>query len=341
MSDLSDKIRTHALALGFDLVGWVPAAPVKHAAFLDNWLRLGYHADMAWMARNLDKRRDPRLLLDGAATVLVAACSYDIASPLEPDASRGYIASYARGPDYHNVMKQRLHDLAACIRQQAGRVVRYRAFVDSAPLLEREWAVRAGLGWQGWNTCLIHPTYGSGLFLGELLLDIVLPDATGPMKPAGDCRECGRCLTACPTGALCAPYTLDSRRCLSYLTIEHKGALPEEQRTKLGNRVFGCDACQRVCPWNKPPRPAPRAPFLSNDSAWTAPDLAALMDLDEVAFKRRFGGTPVARTKRIGLLRNAATALANAPNPSARQALEKALNDPEPLVRKHAAWALR
>ncbi|MEJ2210289.1 MAG: tRNA epoxyqueuosine(34) reductase QueG, partial [Anaerolineae bacterium] len=257
---------------------------------------------------------------------------------LRDDASRGVIASYAWGPDYHDLMLPRLEELAAVPGQPAA----HRAYVDTGPLLERALAAAGGLGFIGRNTNLIHPRLGSWLFLGEILMDVDLPPmAVSESEAAGTCGRCTRCLQACPTGAFAAPYVLDARRCISYLTIELKGPIPRELRPLVGNRIFGCDICQEVCPWNRRfARPSDPPPWPAPPPEAMAPPLLELLALDEEAFRRRFAGSPIRRAKRRGLLRNVAVALGNWGHPAAVPGLVRALGDAEPLVRGHAAWAL-
>jgi epoxyqueuosine reductase len=261
------------------------------------------------------------------------------------DPSRGIVASYAWGDDYHEVMTPRLHQLEELIAAERGEPVAYRAYVDTGPLLERDLAARAGLGFVGKNTNLIHPSYGSWLFLGELLLGIDLT-AGGSVRnrayPAAKatCGRCTRCLEVCPTHAFVEPYVLDARRCISYLTIELKGVIPRDLRPLMGNRVFGCDICQEVCPWNRRfARPTDEAAFYPQADA-IAPRLLDLIALDEVGFQERFRGSPIKRARRRGLLRNVAVALGNWGDPAAVPGLVHALYDAELLIRGHAAWAL-
>jgi epoxyqueuosine reductase len=250
------------------------------------------------------------------------------------------VASYAWGPDYHDLMLARLHRLAGAIEQASGRPVPYRAYVDSGPVLERDLAARAGLGFVGKNTALIRPRLGSWFLLGELFLALELePMQASPAAP-GTCGRCTRCLEACPSGALVAPYVLDARRCISYLTIELKGPIPRELRPAMRNRLFGCDICQEVCPWNRRfARPGREATF-GPDPQIAAPRLLDLLLLDDEGFARRFAASPVKRAKRRGLLRNAAVAAGNWGDPAAVPALAALLGDREALVRGHAAWAL-
>jgi len=339
-----------AHSLGFDLVGIAPAAAAStHSRYLA-WLAEGYHGEMAYLAREdaVARRADPARSLPGVRTVIVAAANYatlPLPADLARDPARGILARYAWGDDYHEWFQPRLQQLVALVEAATGGPVAHRAYVDTGPLLERELAARCGLGFIGKNTNLIHPRLGSWLLLGELLLGLELePGVSAESGPApaepGTCGGCRRCLDACPTGALVAPYLLDARRCLSYLTIELKGAIPGELRPALGNRIFGCDRCQEVCPWNRRfARPSREAAFQPRPGA-IAPRLLDLITLDEEGFARRFGGSPVMRARRRGLLRNVAVALGNWGDPAALPGLRSALHDPEPLVRGHAAWAL-
>jgi epoxyqueuosine reductase len=272
---------------------------------------------------------------------VLVGLSYFAANPprdVWDDPSRGRIARYAWGADYHAAMLARLQQLAQFIRTVAGREVQQRIYVDTGPLLERDVATRAGLGFIGRNTCLISPAWGSFLFLGEILLDVEL-EYDEPER-LGTCGACTRCLAACPTGALVAPYVLDSRRCISYLTIELKGSIPVELRPLLGNWIFGCDACQSVCPWPRRFAHTGRQDFLRFEADRCAPRLTELMQLDEAQFHARFRGMPMLRAKRRGLLRNVAVALANWGDAQAVPSLRAAAQDADPLVREHAAWAL-
>jgi len=343
--------------LGFDLIGVGPARPPE--TDLDAyraWLDRGEHGEMAYMARpdhrgehgemaymarpdRVARRADPTLILPGARSVVCVAVNYNPGPPPPARPLHGRVSRYAWGQDYHGWMAERLEALAALIRAEVGGDVRTRAYVDSGPLLERALAVQAGLGFIGKNTCLVHPRLGSWLFLGEILLEAELPP-TGPAMPPR-CGTCTRCLDACPTGALVAPYRLDARRCLSYLTIELKGSIPPSLRPLLGDRIFGCDTCQEVCPWQRFARPTGVAAFGVSVPERAAPLLTELLSLDEAGFRERFVGTAILRLGRGRLLRNVAVALGNAGDPGAVPALRAALSDPDPLVREHAAWALR
>lgn len=353
MNNLAERIKDEALRLGFDAVGVAPAAPAAHAPKFQAWLASGHHAGMAWLARDPVRRTDPRQVLPGARSIVSVGLSYQAADPpddLWNDPLRGRVARYAWGPDYHDELLPRLRELAAFIASDLGRPLGWRAYVDTGPVLEREAAARAGLGFIGKNTLLIHPAFGSYLFLGELLLDLELPadapaDEGGSVWRRGDavgtCGKCRRCQDACPTHAFPVPYILNSRLCISYLTIEHREAIPEELRPLMRNWIYGCDECQTVCPWVKQYAKPGRTRFLRFDPEVAAPRLAELLALDDAGFRERFRSTPVPRTKRRGLLRNACIALGNSGRPEAVPALERAAQDAEPLVREHAAWALR
>lgn len=341
----AEQIEAQARALGFDLVGITPAAPMTTAGHYRAWLEKDYHGQMAYLARPdaVARRGDLARTLSGVRSVVTVGINYHTAplpAKLRDDPSRGIIASYAWGDDYHDALTPRLRRLGAFAEAETGSPVAYRAYVDTGPLLEREIAARAGLGFVGKNTNLIHPRLGSWLFLGELLLTIELPPHRGESATRLYCGRCTRCLDACPTRAFAAPYVLDARRCISYLTIELKGPIPRELRPLMGNRVFGCDICQEVCPWNRRfARPTVEPAFQPRLDAM-APLLLDLIALDEAGFRRRFRRSPVKRAKRRGLLRNAAVALGNWGDPAAVPALARALDDAEPLIRGHAAWAL-
>lgn len=296
------------------------------------------------------RRADPRLILPECQSILVLAIPYSPPLPLRAPfgdnkgpqvkttpAPKGKIAAYAWGRDYHLVIPPKLQSLVAFIEAQVGHPVPHRAYTDTGPLLERDLAQRAGLGWIGKNTCLIHPKHGSFFFLAEILLGLELrPDAPFDADRCGTCR---RCIEACPTGCILPDRTLDARRCIAYLTIENKGNIPPNLRSKLGNWVFGCDLCQMVCPWNRFALHAVDASFAPRpDSA--QPDLISALSLSPAGFNRTFKDSPLKRAKRRGYLRNVAVALGNVGGPAAIPALRSALDDPETLVREHAAWAI-
>jgi epoxyqueuosine reductase len=340
---LTGQICNRARELGFDLVGIVPARPVPTLDAYRSWLAQGYHGEMGYMARpdRVERREDPARIMPGVRSIVCVGLNYypgALPAGLGRDPSRGSVSNYAWGMDYHDLMAPRLEKLAAFIGTQAGREVAARVYVDTGPVLERAHAAAAGLGFIGKNTCLIHPKMGSWLFLGEILLDLEL-DPT-PAEMGASCGTCRRCLDACPTGALVAPYALDARRCISYLTIELKGPIPRELRPLMGNWIYGCDVCQAACPWQRFARRTVERPFHAEGPDRAAPSLLDLMGMDEDAFRQRYDGTPISRIGRRQLLRNAAVALGNWGDGRAVPVLTQALIDPEPLVREHAAWAL-
>jgi epoxyqueuosine reductase len=347
-STLVDRIQAEASRLGFDLVGIATATPPATASRYQRWLENGFHGEMAYLARAeaVARRKDLSRVQPAVRSVVTVAANYHtvpLPSEARGDPSRALVASYAWGQDYHDLLLTRLRQLAsslpASLRASAEVAPSYRAYVDTGPILERELAARAGLGFVGKNTNLIHPRLGSWLFLGELLLTVELPQPGQPLVLA-TCGRCTQCLDACPTGALVAPYVLDARRCISYLTIELKGPIPRQLRPLMGNRIFGCDICQEVCPWNQRfARPTAEPAFQPRPDA-IAPALLDLMALDDQGFRQRFQGSAVKRAKRRGLLRNVAVALGNWGDPAVLPALVRALEDPEPLIRGHAAWAL-
>ncbi|OGK97327.1 MAG: tRNA epoxyqueuosine(34) reductase QueG [Candidatus Rokubacteria bacterium RIFCSPLOWO2_02_FULL_73_56] len=328
---LREAVRARALELGFDAVALGPAGPPEHGAAFERWLDAGYAGTMRYLERGRAERLDPERLLPGCRSVVAVAQSHN-----HPDADPSWrpVARYARGRDYHDLMRPRLRELAGFIREAAGPPVRCRAAVDTSAVLERDLAARAGLGWIGKNTNLLSPALGSYVVLGVVLTTAALePDARQPDR----CGTCTACLDACPTGAFAGPYVLDARRCLSYLTIEHRGEVPAELCGSVADWVFGCDVCQEVCPWNRKAAPA-REPALAPRGAF--PPLEALLDVDRDAFRARFGASALTRAKRAGLLRNAALALGNRGDARAVPALRRALDDADPVVRGAAGWAL-
>jgi epoxyqueuosine reductase len=340
MGQLELAVKQRAAELGFHLVGIASAEPFETAERRSlDWLQRGFQAGMGWMdASRARLACHPDELLPGSRSIISVGVSYLTESrEPAPESSRGCVARYARGDDYHELMRQRLWRLVGFLAEQSGGTCRARVFVDSSPFLDREAAVRAGLGFYGKNTMLLTAPLGSYLFLGAILTDARLePDVVQPR----DCGQCRLCLDACPTGALVEPYQLDAGRCISYLTIEHRGAIPRELRSLLGDHIFGCDICQEVCPWNRRlPREGWPA-FLPRPETGVRPELATLLRLDDHAFRARFRNSPISRAKRSGLLRNTAIALGNARDRRAVPALERALRDGDSAVRSHAAWAL-
>lgn len=340
---LEERIKTEAKSLGFDWVGITTAEPPPHLDVFHAWLDAGRHGPMDYLAtgRARARRANPRAILPECQVVIALGIRYHAPRPAPParPGPHGRVAAYAWGADYHEALAPRLQALAAFIEAQVGHPVPNRWYTDTGPVLEREFAMRAGLGWIGKNTCLIHPRMGSYFLLAEILLGLALePDS--PFT-TGHCGSCTRCLEACPTACILPNRTLDASRCLATLTIELKGPIPAPLRPALGAWVFGCDICQEVCPWNVRFAAPEGDPAFAPRAGVPRPELQAELALDPAAFNRKFKGSPVERAKRRGYLRNVAVALGNAGDPAAIPALAQALhNDPEPLVRGHAAWAL-
>jgi epoxyqueuosine reductase len=328
---LKERIRAGGRALGFAGIGFAAAGERPESRLLREWLRRGYAGEMEYLLRRRRERSDPTVLAPWVKSLVVAVLPYPDSPPSPAGSPR--VSRYARGRDYHRVFRERLRALGGLL-EEAVPGARVRPVVDTGAILEKPWAAAAGLGWQGKHTLLIHPEAGSWCFLGELLTDV---DLEADRPPVADrCGSCTLCLDACPTAAFPAPYVLDSRRCISYLTIEHRSAIPEGLRPLLGDRIFGCDACQEACPWNS--RPIPGDPEL--EAAGDPPPAAELIGMSREEFNRRFAGTALRRTGRNRLLRNAAVALGNSGDPGAVPVLRGALALPDSLVREHARWAL-
>jgi epoxyqueuosine reductase len=338
----SQSIKAKARELGFELCGIAPADSFAELSFFREWLERGHAGEMAYLERSAGKRADVRNVLPGARSVIVTASLYNTERPYSTECSdptRALIARYAWGDDYHAVLGRRLDALVAWMREVAPEPFESRAYVDTGPVQERVYAQYAGLGWIGKNTCLINPAIGSWLFLSEIICTLALE----PDRPELDrCGTCTLCIEACPTGAITEPHVLDSRRCLSYLTIELRGAIPEEHRGALGNHVYGCDICQEVCPFNQ-------VPASSHDSAWQprAPlDLPRLVDawrMPDAELQRTLKGSAMSRARLTGLRRNLAVAIGNSGDPDALAALfvpdEERPSVEEPLVQEHIRWA--
>ena len=344
--EISERIRARAREMGFGAVGIAPVHASAHGDAYDRWIGDGMHGEMAYLSREdaVAKRKDPAVLVPGARSAVVLGIEYynaDAHPPAPADPSRGVVARYARNDDYHDLLKARLIALQDWINDTL-LPVHGRAYVDTGAVLERELASRAGLGWHGRNTMLIQPRRGSYWFLGAILVDAEL--AYDEPFAEEHCGTCSACIDACPTGALLgrddtgAPR-MDARRCISYLTIELRGPIPRALRPLIGNRVYGCDICQEVCPWNRFATETGEAAFLAREGL-DGPSLIEWMTMTQEEFSARFKGSPIKRAKRRGLLRNVAVALGNWGAPEAVPALAVALNDDEPLVRGHAAWAL-
>ena len=335
---LSAQIKEAAQRLGFELVGISPVRPAPHEQSFAQWLREGLAGNLDYMQRTESLRRDPRELVPWAVSIISVGMNYysGYSRPVESSESRGWISRYAWGDDYHNLMKGKLEALLESIGQFHDGNIQGKAFVDSGPVLERDFAGIAGLGWIGKNTHLISPKKGSWFFLGELFVDLPLAYD----RPIRDrCGRCDLCLKACPTGAFVGPYVLDARRCISYLTIELKDWMPRSLRPLVGNHIFGCDICQEVCPYNVKALPTAEIAFQPR-SGLHAPELIAFLSLSEAEFRQRFRASPILRAKRRGFLRNVAVALGNLKALDAVPALIRSLDDEESVVRGHVAWAL-
>jgi epoxyqueuosine reductase len=349
---MKEAIRQRARELGFDECRFTTAHPPASAPQFQDWLKTRRHGGMAYLERNAAKRVNPQRVLPGARSVIVLAASYarsdeqrvrsDVKRmPLprhpSPAARHAVVARYARFDDYHDVLGERLRTLTTFVDQLGGNAARSLWYADTGPVLERDLAQRAGLGFVGKHTNLISRKLGNWIFLAEILTTLEL-EADAPEK--NRCGSCARCLTACPTGAITAPFQLDARLCISYLTIELKGAIPVTLRPAVGNRIFGCDDCLAVCPWN---RFAREGRLMKNHARpdLAVPDLVGFLKLDEAGFKSSFAGTPILRAKRRGLLRNVCVALGNVGDESVLPALHEASTNPEPLIAEHANWAMQ
>ena len=341
---LKTSICQRALELGFDDCRFTTATAPDHAAKFERWLADSRHGEMAYLQRNAHKRVDPQQVLAGAKSIITLAVSYagntrpETRNPESetPNPVTGIVARYARYTDYHDVLKKPLADLTSFIDALGPAGTHSLWYVDTGPLLERDLAQRAGLGFVGKHTNLINRSLGNWFFLAEIITTLELdPDA--PEK--NRCGNCTRCITACPTRAITAPFELDARKCISYLTIELKGSIPEQLRPAIGNRIYGCDDCLAACPWTKFAMEGQLMKQYSRADL-AQPDLLELLALDDARFKQRFAGTPMLRTKRRGILRNVCVALGNVGNGSSLPALEKAMQDSEPLIREHATWAI-
>ncbi len=335
---MKHAIRQRALELGFDDCRFTTAAAPATAGKFQDWLAQKNHGEMQWLERNAEKRTEPQLVLPGAKSVIMLATSYH-KSEIEnrkPDSGTGVVARYAQYADYHDVLGEKLMALAKFVDGLGGVNSRSLWYVDTGPILERDFAQRAGLGFVGKHTNLISRKLGNWIFLSEILTTTEL-ESDEPEK--NHCGSCSRCLTACPTNAITAPFQLDARKCISYLTIELKGAIPVELRRAIGNRIYGCDDCLAVCPWNKFARDGNlMKPQARGDLS--SPDLVELLSLDAAQFKSRFRNSPILRTKRSGFLRNVCVALGNVGDESALPALAAAASDHEPLIAEHAHWAI-
>jgi epoxyqueuosine reductase len=337
IQDLKQTIKGKARQLGFILAGVTIPEPPPHYSTFENWLAQGRHGVMEYLAteRSRTRRVDPRRILPECKSILVLATPYFPPSTDNGGEAKLRIASYARGEDYHDVIPVRMRELVRFIEEQVGGPVKNRYYTDTGPILERDLAQQAGLGWIGKNTCLIHPKQGSYFFISEIFLDLDLePDL--PFV-TDHCGTCTRCIQACPTQCILPDRTLDARKCISYLTIELKDDIPVELRAKISDWAFGCDICQMVCPWNR--FAAEGDPAFTPEDA-SLPSLTGELSLTSQAFNQRFKRSPVKRAKRRGYLRNVAVALGNTADIHALPVLQNALDDEEPMIRKHAQWAI-
>ncbi len=334
---MKQLLHRRAIDLGFDDCRFTTAQPPETAGLYQNWIDLQFNGEMSWMAKNAAKRAQPDLILPGARSFITLAASYALPStPNTTATSAGIIARYARHQDYHHVLETPLRQLSDYLIQLAGPNHRALGYIDTGPILERDLAQRAGLGFVGKHTNLINRRLGNWFFIAEILTTLPLdPDEPEPNR----CGTCQRCITACPTQAITAPFQLDARLCISYLTIELKGSIPENLRPALGNRIYGCDDCLAACPWN---RFAKEGALMKSNRRHDLdqPDLLELLDLDDAGFKKKFQGTPILRTKRRGFLRNVCVALGNIGDLNALPNLIRASLDVEPLIAEHARWAI-
>lgn len=340
----AQSVKSKALRLGFNLIGIAHAQPSPYLDAYFRWIEQGMHGEMSYMTRadRQSRRRDLSVILPGARSIIMVGLDYQTAAiPPEVlnDPARGRIAAYAWGLDYHDILTPRLETLAEWIRVEQGYNLKQRVYVDTGAILERSHAQQAGLGFIGKNTMLIHPRRGSSFFLGEILTDLEFDAYDEPARPTL-CGSCTRCLKACPTNAFPRPHVLDARRCISYLTIEHKSSIDPLLRPQMGNWVFGCDICQDVCPFQRFAVPSGESSFFPTDIERAAPRLLDLLALDAASFHQRYYGSPMYRIKRDRLLRNACIAAGNWGSDEAVPRLKHLLDDENPLVREHAAWAL-
>ncbi len=335
---LKAEIISFTKSLGFDAVGVSSTVPHTWKQY-KTWVEVGYHGEMGYLKKRLHERANPSSILQGAQSIIIVAnryCPPHVANQSNQNNPSGIVSCYAWGDDYHDIMGETLGRVCEWITDQTGGKHRARWCVDTAPLLERDFAAQAGIGWVGKHTSLLSRDLGNWFFLGAILTTLPLE----PDQPVqAHCGSCKRCLDVCPTDAFDRPYQLDARKCISYLTIELKGFIPREFRRPMGTRIFGCDDCLGVCPWNRFARAANEMRFYPREGLHV-PDLMELMQMDEATFRKRFKGSPIKRAKRRGFLRNVAVALGNTGDSRGVPVLLKSLNDHEPLVRGHAAWAL-
>jgi epoxyqueuosine reductase len=333
---LTRHIREEARRLGFFKTGITPVRPLPWEDKFNSWLEQGRHGEMKYLAKQASRRRDPGLVLQNARSLVIVAANYFSPDPISDEPLGGRISRYAWGEDYHLLMGQRLMALQESILR-ADPGARTLSYVDTGPVMEKVWGAHSALGWMGKHTNLITREQGSWFFIGVVLLDVDL-EFDQPEKD--HCGTCSRCIPACPTGAIVAPYVVDARLCISYLTIELRGTIPRHLRPLIGNRIFGCDDCQEVCPWNRFAVKTPERRF-GPRSLNLMPELSSLADITPEEFSQRYQNSPIRRAKRDGFVRNVMVALGNSGSPDALPGLVRGIHDQSPLVRAHAAWALR
>lgn len=338
-ANLTDSIKKKALELGFDLVGVSPVDSFPENQFYKEWLNKGFSGEMKYLERNPEKRQDIQNVLPGAKSVISCAMNYNTDYPYsieKTDRTKGWISRYAWGDDYHDTITDKLRVLMSYISSESSEEITSKLYVDTGPVLERNYGKYAGVGWVGKNTCLINQEIGSWIFLGEIITDIELEYDT----PVPDrCGTCTRCIDACPTDAIIESYILDSRLCISYLTIELKDKIPTELREGISNNIYGCDICQDVCPWNKRAPTSDKLEFEPREELFN-PDLSYISSLSVEDFRKQFKGSPIKRTKRRGLLRNTVVAMGNSGEKDFLPLILECLEEEEPLIRIHALWAL-
>jgi epoxyqueuosine reductase len=335
LSALSFRIRDEALRLGFFRIGIAPAGPLPHGTLFSKWLQKGFHGEMRYLERQAPKRQNPDRVLANARSLLILAQNYYTGSRPQDSLLKGRISRYAWGVDYHTVIRDRLEKLLEFI-QSVVPSAQGRCYVDTGPVMEKTWGAQTELGWVGKHTNLISKKRGSWFFIGVILLDTEL-EYDVPAK--GHCGNCLRCIQSCPTGAIVAPYVLDARLCISYLTIESRGSIPRSLRSLIGNRIYGCDDCQEVCPWNRFAVATEEKSFYPREGI-LAPDLISMAQISSEDFSNRFKNSSIRRIARSGFVRNVVVALGNSGAPEVVPALEEAFKDASPLVRSHAAWSL-
>jgi epoxyqueuosine reductase len=336
---LSKSIKDKALEIGFDLVGISPLGSFPERQFYKEWLANGFAGEMKYMEREPEKRKDISKILPEARSIISCGINYNTNYPYsikETDKHKGWISRYAWGDDYHQIVENKLLNLLDFIKIITTQEIKARIYVDTGPVLERVYGKYSGIGWFGKNTCLINEKVGSWIFIGEIITNLELEYDT----PVPDrCGTCTRCIDACPTEAFVEPYVIDSRLCISYLTIELRGKIPVELRDKTGNNIFGCDICQDVCPWNRKAIITDESSFQPREELYN-PELSSLSRLTEEAFKSNFKGSPISRTKRKGFIRNIVVAMGNSGLEEFIPYLNESLKDEDPIIRAHSAWAL-